>query len=94
MYFEIMQYWLGFCEKTFLVFSDFLSREKLTLEPSPSSQWSLVRCFKQDIIHFSFVRLNHLSKRAKSNKIDAKEVLHKASYEAPLTRKTRLLAGH
>ena len=31
-----------------------------------------------------------LSERGESNKTDAKEVLYEASYEAPLTRKTRL----
>ena len=31
-----------------------------------------------------------LSERGKSNKTNAKEVSYEASYEAPLTRKTRL----
>ena len=34
--------------------------------------------------------LTHLSMRTKSYKTDAKQVLHEALYEAPLTRKTRL----
>ena len=34
--------------------------------------------------------MTHLSLRAKSNKTDGNEALYEASYEAPLTRKTRL----
>ena len=34
--------------------------------------------------------LTLLSKRGESNKTNAKEVSYEASYEAPLTRKTRL----
>ena len=34
--------------------------------------------------------MTHLSLGAKSYKTDAKEVSYEASYEAPLTRKTRL----
>ena len=34
--------------------------------------------------------MTHLSLKAKSNKTDANEVSYEASYEAPLTTKTRL----
>ena len=62
----------------------------MQFKPCLSSQWSLVRRFVRDFVCISFVWLTSLSLRAKSYKTDAKKVSYKASYEAPLTRKTRL----